>query len=125
MGKVERAIREAIHPGMQLATPGQARPFEIAEINTDGIVLLLGQGQWRTPIPWDALEGLAHLLRGRGWVRTSAAYEYSDDVTTPSGHLKQYVYRETSNCVMVVLEQAGVVELDRRRPNKARLTCAI
>jgi site-specific recombinase XerD len=59
--------------------------------------------------------------RGRGWVRTSGAYEYSDDVTTPSGHLKQYVYRETSNWVMVVLEQAGVVELDRHRPIKARL----
>ena len=106
---------------MQLATPGQARPFEIAEINTDGILLLLGQDHWRTPIPWDALEGLADLLRGRGWVRTSGAYEYSDDVTTPSGHLKQYVYRETSNWVMVVLEQAGVVELDRHRPIKARL----
>jgi hypothetical protein len=106
---------------MQLATPGQARRFEIAEINADGIVLLLGQGQWRTPIPWDALEGLADLLRGRGWVRTSGAYEYSDDVTTPSGHLKQYVYRETSNWVMVVPEQAGVVELDRHRPIKARL----
>ena len=53
--------------------------------------------------------------------RTSGAYEYSDDVTTPSGHLKQYVYRETSNWVMVVLEQAGVVELDRHRPITARL----
>lgn len=107
---------------MRLDTPGQARPFEVAAIDAEGIVLLLGRGRWRTPIPWDALEGLADLLRRRGWVRTSGSYEYSDDVTTPSGHLKQYVYRETSNWVMVVLEQAGVVELDRRRPIKARLT---
>jgi hypothetical protein len=48
----------------------------------------------------------------------SASYEY-DDVTTPSGYLKQYVFSETSNWVMVVLEQAGVVELDRRRPIEA------
>lgn len=82
---------------MRLETPGQAKPFEVAELDADGIVLLLGRGRWRTTIPWDALQGLADLLRGRGWVRTSGAYEYSDDVTTPSGHLKQYVYRETSN----------------------------
>jgi hypothetical protein len=106
---------------MRLHTPGQAKPFEIAEIDTNGIVLLLGSGRWRTPIPWDALEGLADLLRGRGWVRTSGAYDHSDDVLTPSGYLKQYIYRETSNWVMVVLEEAGVVELDRRRPIKARL----
>jgi hypothetical protein len=31
------------------------------------------------------------------------------------------VDRETSNWVMVVLERAGVVELDRRRPITARL----
>jgi hypothetical protein len=85
------------------------------------IVLLLGRGRWRTPIPWDALEGLADLLRGRSWVPTSGAYEHDADVTSPSGYLNQFVYCETSNWVMVVLEHAGVVELDRRRPITARL----
>ena len=65
MGKVERAIREAVHAGMRLETPGQAKPFEIVEIDADRIVLLLGRGRWRTPIPWDALEGFADRLRGR------------------------------------------------------------
>ena len=57
---------------------------------------------------------LADLLRGQGWVRTSGACERDDDTTSPSGYLKQFVDRETSNWVMVVLERAGVVDLDRR-----------
>jgi hypothetical protein len=122
MGRVESAVRESVYEGMVLATPAQAKPFEVAEITRDGIVLLLGQGRWRTPIPWDALEGLADLLRGQGWVRTSGAYERAEDTTSPSGYLKQFVDRETSNWVMVVMERAGVVELDRRRPVRARLT---
>lgn len=42
-------------------------------------------------------------------------------MTSPSGYLEQFVDRETTNWVMVVLERAGVVELDRRRAVLARL----
>jgi hypothetical protein len=61
MGTVERAVRQSLRSGAELVTPGQARPFEVAELDQDGIVLLLGQGQWRTRIPWHALEGLVDL----------------------------------------------------------------
>lgn len=120
MGKVERAIRQSTHPGMQLATPGQAKPFEVADVDRDGIVLLLGDGQWRTSVPWHTLEGLADLL--------SRAKLGPNDRLLRTGRrdiakrLPQAVpYRETSNWVMVVLERAGVVEIDRRRPITARL----
>lgn len=121
VGRVEEAIRRSVGPGTRLATPGEARPFKVADVNADGIVLLLGKGQWRTVVPWEALEGIPNLLRGRGWVRTTGTFAASNDVASLSGYLKQFVYRETANWVAVVLESAGVVQLDRTRPVRARL----
>lgn len=121
MGPVERAVWARVHTGLQLATPGQGKPFQIAETNSRHLVLLLGEGQWRTPIPWEALEGVPDLLRGRGWVRTTGSYSTDDDATSLSGWLQQFVNRETANWVAVVLERAGALELDRSRPLRARL----
>lgn len=124
MGPVQQAIRNNLHDDQHLETPGRGAPFILESIDRDGIVLLLGKGQHRTPIPWEALETIPDLLRGRGWVRTTGSFEANPDTTTLDGHLKQYVYRETSNWVAVVLEHAGVLELDRTRPITARLTDA-
>lgn len=122
MGDVERAVRQALRPGQELATPGHSKPFEVADLSRSGLVLLLGKGRWNTTIPWAALEGIPDLLRGRGWVRTTGQFAPSADVTSLSGYLKQYVYRETANWVAVVLEEAGVLELDRHTPIRARLS---
>jgi hypothetical protein len=124
MGPGENAVRAHLYSGQELKTPGQDKPFWVEDLNDEGIVLLLGSGRWRTPIPWEALEGVAELLRGRGWVRTSGSYSSEGDTTTLSGYLKQFVYRETANWVAVVLTEAGVLELDRSRPIRARLRAA-
>jgi hypothetical protein len=121
VGDVEKAVRAKLHPGQELRTPRQSKPFWLEDLNNDGIILLLGSGRWRTPIPWEALEGVADLLRGQGWVRTSGSFTSEGDTATLSGYLKQYVYRETANWVAVVLAEAGVLELDRSRPIRARL----
>jgi hypothetical protein len=121
VGHVEQAVRSNLHPGQELQTPGQSKPFWVEDLNDAGIVLLLGSGRWRTPIPWEALEGVADLLRGQGWVRTSGSFSSEGDTATLSGYLKQHVYRETANWVAVVLAEAGVLELDRNRPIRARL----
>lgn len=121
MGEVEQAVRRAVRPGQELRTPGQGKPFEVAELRPEGIVLLLGKGRHWTLIPWAALEGIPDLLRTRGWIRTTGHFAPSPDATSLSGYLKQYVYRETANWVVVVLEAAGVLDLDRRRPVRARL----
>lgn len=121
MGEVEQAVRRAVRPGQVLSTPGQGKPFEVAELDSRAVVLLLGKGRHRTPIPWAALEGVPALLSGRGWVPTTGEFAPSADVTSLSGYLKQFISRETANWVAVVLETAGVVELDRRRPIRARL----
>jgi len=38
------------------------------------------------------------------------------------GYLKRCIKRQTANYVAVVLERAGVLELDRERPARVRLT---
>jgi hypothetical protein len=37
------------------------------------------------------------------------------------GYLKRWIKRQTANYVAVVLERAGVLELDRDRPARIRL----
>jgi hypothetical protein len=121
MGPVEKAVRAHLREGQELETPGQGKPFWVHRLDGGGLVLLLGKGRWETRVPWEALEGVADLLRGQGWVRTTGSFAPEDDTTTLSGYLKQYVYRETANWVAVVLTEAGVLELDRTRPVRARL----
>ena len=67
MGPVEAAVRDRVSPADELRTP-TGRPFSVAEIDRNGVVLLLGASEARTRLPWPALEGVLDLLNGRGWV---------------------------------------------------------
>lgn len=124
MGPVEKAVRANVAAGEVLRTPAQEKPFAVDSVDGRGVVLLLGQGRYDTRLPWEALEGVPAIFRGKGWVRTTGSFSLNSDTTTLDGHLKQYVNRETSNWVAVLLERAGVLELDRSRPVKARLAAA-
>jgi len=48
---------------------------------------------------------------------------YSVDAVagTLDAHLKRFIARATAGWVAVVLEQAGVIEIDRARPARVRL----
>lgn len=120
MGPVEAAVRRHVVAGQTLLTPTGA-PFEVAKMDSRGLVLLMGRKKAHTRVPWSALEGIPDLLRGRGWVPTSGAYEANPDERTFDGYLKTHVKRATGNWVAVVLEEAGVLELDRGRPIRAQL----
>jgi hypothetical protein len=122
VGPVERAVRASVAAGLVLRTPGQNKPFTVDGVDGRGVVLLLGVGEWETRLPWEALEGVPAIFRGKGWMRTTGSFYPNPDTTTLDGHLKQYVSRETANWVAVLLERAGVLELDRSRPVKARLS---
>jgi hypothetical protein len=67
-GRVESAVRAAITPGDVLATPSGRGQFTVARYTTDSLVLLLGEKEAWTPLPWRALEEIPHFLRGRDWV---------------------------------------------------------
>lgn len=120
-GKVEVAIRGAVRTGEQLCTPTGRGVFEVAPNTDECFVLLLGEGQWRTPLPWRALEGIPEFLRGRDWVRIGSQYSTASMEGTLDAYLKYYLKRVTAGWVAVVLEKARVVEIDRTRPAKVRL----
>jgi hypothetical protein len=93
----------------------------LSEIDGKGIVLLLAM-RHRTPVSWDCLEGAIPFLRVKGWVR--CAGKHSTD--SLPGSFDEYVKRngparDVTNWVAVVLEAAGLVELDRGRPVMVRL----
>ncbi|GGI07894.1 hypothetical protein [Egicoccus halophilus] len=119
-GPVERALRDHLAAGTQLQTPTGAI-FTLATLDERGIVLLLGQGQSHTRLPWEALEEIPGVFDGRGWLLTTGTFDTESEKGSLSAHLKRYVKRETANWVAVVLEEAGVLELDRSRPVRARL----
>jgi len=121
-GRVEAAIRAAIKPGEELTTPTGRGRFSVARYTSDGLVLLLGQQEAWTPLPWRSVEEVPGLLRGRSWVHIGTSYSTDAVEDTLDAHLKRFLNRATAGWVAVVLEHAGVVEIDRARPARVRLS---
>jgi hypothetical protein len=120
-GPIQSAVRASITSGMRLTTPAQGKPFSVARVDGDGIVLLLGDKEAWTPVSWDCLEGISMFLRARGWVEIGSRYDTSADPATLDGYLKRHLKRATAGWIAAVLERAGVVEVDRGRPARVRL----
>ncbi len=121
MGRVEDAVRREVLPGESLTTPSRRGRFIVARYTVDGLILLLGEKEARTPPPWRALEEIPEVLRGRGWVPIGGSYSVSSQPGSLDQHLKKYLNRATAGWVAVVLESAGVATLDRSRPMRVKL----
>ena len=106
---------------MRLLTPTGRGAFSVKVIDERGVVLLLGAGEAPTRFSWECLEGVGAYLHGRGWTEIGSTYDTSARTGTLDEYLKQYVNRATAGWVAVVLEHAGVIEIDRRRPACVRL----
>jgi hypothetical protein len=87
-GRVERAVRAAITPGDVLDTPSGRGQFTIARYTTDSVVLLLGEKEAWTPLPWRALEEIPDFLRGRDWVFIGSVYSTDSRQGSLDEHLK-------------------------------------
>ncbi|MCP4304792.1 MAG: hypothetical protein GY788_07960 [bacterium] len=121
MGPIEGAIRSSASPGLTLSTPTGRGQFSVAQIDERGIVLLLGKKEWPTPLTWACLEGIADFLSDREWTPIGSRYETSGEPGTLDGYLKGCLKRTTAGWVAVLLEHAGVVEIDRSRPARVHL----
>jgi hypothetical protein len=117
---VEAAIRASVQPGTVLRTPTGTANFVVDQLGAEGLSLLFGPMRTRTLLTWRCLEGIAGYLSGPGWVPIGANRDVNSDYGL-DGYLKGCIKRQTANYVAVVLERAGVLELDRERPAKVRL----
>ncbi len=106
---------------MVLLTPTGRGRCSVARIDEKGVVLLLGKQEAWTPLTWACLEGVPRFLAGKGWVPIGSRYETAADPGTLDGYLKGCLKRATAGWVAVLLEGAGVVEIDRERPARVRL----
>lgn len=93
----------------------------VDEVTSTQLVLLFGPKETRTALTWSCLEGIPDFLRGRGWVRVGANRDVHGDHSALDGYLKGCIKRQTADYVAVVLERAGLVELDRERPARVGL----
>lgn len=108
-------------PGAPLQTPTGRGTFSVARYTSEGLVLLLGAKEAWTPLPWTALEEIPDFLRGRSWVRIGSTYSMDAIEGTLDAHLKRFLARATGGWVAVVLERAGVLEIDRSPPARIKL----
>ncbi len=118
---VEAAIRSSVRPREVLRTPTDTATFEVDQLAEEGLSLLFGSKKTRTLLTWRCLEGIPAYLRGRGWVLVGANRDVNSEYGL-DGYLKGWIKRQTANYVAVVLERAGIVELNRERPAQIRLT---
>ena len=96
MGPVEIAVRNRVRPGTVLSTPTGRGRFTVAEIGDKGPVLLLGEKEARTLIPWKALEGVPGFLGAEAWSVIGSIYDQAADPATLDGYMKRFVNRATA-----------------------------
>lgn len=120
MGPVEQGIRDRLSAGSTLHTISQASPFLLEKIDGEGIVLKLAM-RWSTRLSWQCLEGTVLYLRGRGWVQARGVHSLESAPGSLDAYLKGCVKRNTTNWVVVVLRDAGVLEVDAGPPLSVRL----
>ena len=119
---VEIAVRAAIAEGQVLHTPTRQAPFVVGRIDSDGVVLLLGAGRWRTRITWACLEGVVPYIRQHGGiVDIGGRHEVQGKPGTLDGYLKGCINRTTAGWVAVLLATAGVIEIVHTRPARVRI----
>ena len=121
MGSVQRALRKKLSTGDLLYTNARCAEFEIGEIDSDGLALLLGSGRQSVKLPWACWEGLPNMLSHKGWMKVGGMFSMEGEPDTPDEYLKGFTGVSTSRWVARVLEEAGVVETDRGPPLMIRL----
>lgn len=121
MGPVEHAIRTRLRAPVTLYTVAHRKPFKLSAIDDDGIVLLLGRGEWHTRLSWECLESVPAFLRSQpGWVRAGGVHSVAGEPGTLDEYLKGYLKRDVARWLARVLADAGVVDMQEGPPLRLR-----
>ncbi len=122
MDTVENAIRRTFRAPVTLHTFGWQKPFELSQIDNDGIVLLLGKGKTHAGLSWDCLETIPPFLQvQRGWVVAGGEHSLVGTPGTLDHHLKKCLGTDVARWLTRVLHDAGLVDVDEGPPLRLRL----
>lgn len=118
-GPVEQAVRNVLHKGSTLRTPrGQDRDeFRVTELGAEGLKV----SKVEPVITWDELEGVVHFLNVRGGEAKIGATKNIPEPGTLDEYFKKTRGTMRSSYAASILEEAGVVEIDRGIPHIIRL----
>ena len=111
-----------LSPGSILKTPSGRATFRIEKCSRDGIRVIVGEKGWPINVPAECWEGISDFLRGRGWVKIGAIHERNPEPGSLDQYVQQFTYgRSAASYVAPILERAGLIKIDRGRPNKILL----
>lgn len=114
-------IADTIPIGSVLRTPSGNAEFTMSNIRSNEVVIEIGKKKAELRIPATCFEVVPDFLRDKGWIRISSTHG-----TANVGTFDEYVQGFThgtsaASYVAPILEEAGIVEIDRSRPAKLRL----
>ena len=122
MGPVERAIRARFRAPEALRTIGRGRPFELSRIDGDGFVIRLGSKRTPTLLDWEVAESIVPFLQQHpGWVLSGGVHSLGSIPGSLDQHLKKAIKRDVANWIVVILGEAGVVNVEPGPPLCVRL----
>lgn len=123
MGPAETAIRErfTVLPET-LFTIGQGKPFELEQLETEGILMRFGTSPTPRRVQWQAIEEVRELLlAATDCVPAAGTHQSTGTPGTVDGVLKLRSTTDTANYVVVVLREARIVDICAPRPLTVRL----
>lgn len=121
MGPVEQAFRARLRAPSTLRTIGRGAPFVLRAIGHIGIVIELGAKRTPTSVAWTCLESIPDFLdANRGWVRSGGVHSADVEHGTLDAHLKGFYNRDIANWIVVLLRDAGIVDVDPGPPLRLR-----
>lgn len=116
MRPVEMAIRSNLSSGQVLYTPSQKKPFKIGRIDTTGLEILMGKGEWSARLTWDCLEGIPNYIGATGRIPIGGRHSSIPNEGTLDGYLKLHTPVTTAGWIAAALDAAGVLRIIVGRP---------
>jgi len=97
---------------MTLHTVSQRKPFKLSVMDRRGIVLLLGEQESPSRLPWEWLEAIPTFLANQpGWMPAGGKHSVEGEPGTLDEFLKGCVKTDVARWLVVILRGAGLVEL--------------
>jgi len=104
-----------------IKTPSGSSEFKINHKDSFGVVILVGKKGNRMTLPSSVFDDAPNFLRGKDWIEIGARHDVAD-VETFEEYVQSHTHGQSgASYVAPILEEIGIVEIDRKRPARIRL----